>query len=269
MKFKENPEEPSQTISPDEAGKKQRVLILDQEDPFRQLLTNELINRQLEVITSGNIEKLYDLVLRERPDLMLVNFDRFMLDKSIERARKIIDQCKRIRLRDHQIWLLVINSKPSLSEKIKLLKEGFDEVLQRPVSTDELFIRIEKMLRRSANSRQEGILTYGHLKMDLFNRKVWSASKEVDLRVKEFDLLKVFMLSPEKVLSKKQIFDQVWDSNFIGDSNVIEVYIKYLRTKIGSQKPVDSIIKTERGQGYIMISEKAMINRSNEDIELD
>ncbi len=102
---------------------------------------------------------------------------------------------------------------------------------------------------------QEGILTYADLWMDQLNRVVKRGERQLDLRAKEFDLLRLFMQYPEQVLSREFIFDKVWGYDFIGESNVIEVYIRYLRSKLedGNAK---RLIQTVRGEGYVLREEE-------------
>jgi two-component system response regulator MprA len=158
---------------------------------------------------------------------------------------------------------LAIGADNTLAEKIETLERGFDDYFPRGFSKDDIVAKIKALLRRSPQFAKDSILEYYDLRMDRINRMVWRASDEVELRAKEFDLLKVFLLYPEEVLSRGFIFDQVWGSSFLGDSNVIEVYIRYLRSKLG--KP--NLIRTKRGSGYLLISEEGQIRQASQDLE--
>jgi DNA-binding response OmpR family regulator len=238
--------------------KDKKILLIEEEEPLRKLLYLELTYNgfQVEVVSSFN--NLLNQILRYNADLVILSFDT----KDEESSGHNI--CEKLRFQGNTTWLVGTGVRSNINEKIQALNSGADYFYNKPFSSDELIAQIKAMLRRSSGDKKEGLLEYYDLRMDLINRSVWRANRQIDLRSKEFDLLKVFLLKPEEVLTREFIFDQVWGSNFLGDSNVIEVYIRYLRSKL--EKP--NLIKTRRGNGYIMISDEAQISKANSSFEL-
>jgi DNA-binding response OmpR family regulator len=231
--------------------KDKKVLILEEEEPLKRLMQIEL-SSVCSVEAPAAAPSILKLVQKYNPDLIIVN-----IDSKYEEGSGI-KLCEKIRFNGSDAWLIAVSSKASISDKVGAMGLGADDFFVKPFSSEELIARIKAMLRRTLKKTQEGILTYSDLKMDLINRGAWRKDTAISLRSKEFELLKVFMLKPEEVLSREFIFDQVWGTHFLGDSNVIEVYIRYLRSKLG--KP--DLIKTRRGNGYILISDEAQINQS-------
>ena len=149
-----------------------------------------------------------------------------------------VEVCKRLRTMS-KVPVIMLTAKDGVGDRVSGLDCGADDYLTKPFATEELLARIRAVMRRKP---QEGILTYADLWMDQLNRVVKRGERQLDLRAKEFDLLRLFMQYPEQVLSREFIFDKVWGYDFIGESNVIEVYIRYLRSKLedGNTKRLDS-----------------------------
>jgi DNA-binding response OmpR family regulator len=238
-------------------NKDKKILIVEEEEPLRKLLYLELTYNNFQAEALSSFSGLLNNILRYNPDLILLTMDL----KEEENAGLLI--CEKIRFQGNNAWIIATSSKNNINEKIQVLNAGADDYFVKPFSSDEIIAKAKAMLRRSAVNKREGILEYSNLRMDLINRTVWRANKQVDLRSKEFDLLRVFLLKPEQVLTREFIFDQVWGSNFLGDSNVIEVYIRYLRSKL--EKP--HLIKTRRGDGYILISDEAQAEKAHSSLE--
>lgn len=241
------------------ATKDKKILLIEEEEPLRKLLQMELVTYngvQTEALT--DFSDLLGQIQRFNPDVIVYNIG------IPTQENNGITLCEKLRFQGNNSWIITIGSKQNINEKINALNSGADDHFVKPFSSEELIAKIKAMLRRASSNNREGVLEYSDLRMDLINRTVWRGSRQIDLRSKEFDLLKVFLLKPEEVLNREFIFDQVWGSNFLGDSNVIEVYIRYLRAKL--QKP--NLIKTRRGNGYILISDEAQINKANTSFEL-
>ena len=160
--------------------------------------------------------------------------------------------CATLRAEDNWTPILVLTAKDGVQDRVSGLDSGADDYLTKPFATEELLARIRAVMRRKP---QEGILTYADLWMDQLNRIVKRGERQLDLRAKEFDLLRLFMQYPEQVLSREFIFDKVWGYDFIGESNVIEVYIRYLRSKLEDASS-KRLIQTVRGEGYVLREEE-------------
>ena len=238
-------------------NKDKKVLVIEEDEPFRKLLHLELTYHNFQVEAISDFADLVNKISAYNPDLVVLS-DTLQEDETTG-----VSVCEKLRFQGNNTWIIVISNKANISEKVQVLGSGADDYFIKPFSTDELVAKIKAMLRRASNSSNGRLLEYGDLRMDLINRSVWRSTKPADLRSKEFDLLKVFLLKPEQVLSREFIFDQVWGSNFLGDSNVIEVYIRYLRSKLGRPH----LIKTRRGDGYILISDEAQARKNKSSLE--
>ena len=146
--------------------------------------------------------------------------------------------------------VLMLTAKDSIEDRVGGLDAGADDYLTKPFAFDELSARVRALLRRSTKER-ETLLKAGDLLMDLPSHKVTRAGKDIDLTSKEFALLEYLLRNQGMVLTRSQIADHVWDYGFDYDSNVVDVYIRYLRNKI--DKGFDSaLIRTVRGYGYTL-----------------
>lgn len=152
--------------------------------------------------------------------------------------------CKQIRDEGFLTPILMLTARDSVNDKVLGLNTGADDYLVKPFSTPELFARIKSLIRRSTNSTSN-ILVIGDLKVDLNKKLVTKKNIEITLSSKEYSLLEYLLLNKEKILSKNDLLSHVWESDIDIETNVVDVYIGYLRKKIGS-----SYIKTIRGMGY-------------------
>jgi two-component system OmpR family response regulator len=153
-------------------------------------------------------------------------------------------------LRTEGIWspVLMLTARGALEDRVAGLDGGADDYLTKPFSFAELLARLRALIRRGQSERP-AVLEVGELRLDPATREVFRAEAEIDLSAKEFTLLEVFMRSPGLVLSRMQLLDQAWEYDFEHRSNVIEVYVRYLRRKIDQPFGVTSI-ETVRGAGY-------------------
>lgn len=146
--------------------------------------------------------------------------------------------------------VLMLTARDTVDDIVAGLDAGSDDYLTKPFAFAELSARVRALTRRS-NMGQEAELSYSDLVMDLISRKVWRSGTEVSLTVKEFSLLEFMLRNPEAVLSRSMIAEKAWDNAFDSFSNIIDVYINYLRRKVdrGHER---KLIHTVRGQGYML-----------------
>jgi DNA-binding response OmpR family regulator len=146
--------------------------------------------------------------------------------------------------------VLMLTARDTVDDIVEGLDAGSDDYLTKPFAFAELSARVRALTRRSSMG-QEAELYYSNLRMDLIGRKAWRGEREISLTVKEFALLEYMMRNPETVLSRNMIAEQAWENAFDSFSNIIDVYINYLRRKIdkGQER---KIIHTVRGQGYML-----------------
>jgi two-component system OmpR family response regulator len=138
----------------------------------------------------------------------------------------------------------MLTARDSVDDRVRGLDSGADDYLAKPFSFDELFARLRALVRRNAHPRPT-VLEAGVLSLDPASHRVWRAGAELTLTPREFALLEVFMRHPGEVLSKFDLLERVWDHSYENRSNVIEVYVGYLREKVGRD-----VIETVRGAGY-------------------
>jgi two-component system OmpR family response regulator len=155
-------------------------------------------------------------------------------------------------LRADGVWapVLMLTARGALEDRVAGLDGGADDYLTKPFSFAELLARLRALARRG-NSERPSLIEVGELRLDPATHQVWRGEAEIDLSAKEFTLLEVFMRSAGLVLSRTQLLEQAWEYDFEHRSNVIEVYVRYLRRKIDQPFGVTSI-ETIRGAGYRM-----------------
>jgi two-component system OmpR family response regulator len=217
-----------------------RILVVEDEVKMAGLLKRGLEEEGYAVDTAPNgneavwlgTENPYDAIVL---DLMLPDIDGF-------------EVCRK--LRDAQRWapVIMLTARDGITDRVQGLDVGADDYLTKPFSFAELLARLRALLRRGQNERP-ALLTVGDLEMDPAGRRVSRAGRSIELSAKEFSLLEFFMRHPDEVLSRTRILEHVWDFAYEGDSNVVDVYIRYLREKIDRPFGRESLA-TVRGAGY-------------------
>jgi two-component system OmpR family response regulator len=188
----------------------------------------------VDIATNGN-----DAVWRATA----TEYDVILLDVMLP-GRDGFEVCRH--LRDHDVWspTLMLTARGGIEDRVRGLDSGADDYLVKPFSFDELLARIRALLRRGGRPRP-AVLTVGELRLDPATRRAWSRRQELSLTAREFALLELLMRNPGDVLSRFELLEHVWDAGYEHRSNVIDVYIGYLRDKIGTDA-----IETVRGAGY-------------------
>jgi DNA-binding response OmpR family regulator len=180
-------------------------------------------------------------------DLMLPSLDGF-------------EVCRRLRQADRWAPVLVLSARTEVGDRVAGLDSGADDYLAKPFSFSELSARIRALLRRGSPSRPT-VLRAGTLALDPAGRTVRRGSDLIDLSVKEFALLELFMRHPDQVLTRSKILDHVWDFAYDGVSNVVDQYVAYLRRKIDRPFRVEQL-QTVRGAGYRLLAEPRPLGRA-------
>jgi two-component system OmpR family response regulator len=174
-------------------------------------------------------------------------FDAIVLDVMLPGIDGF-ETCRR--LRDDGVWapILMLTAKDAVEDRVRGLDQGADDYLTKPFSLAELLARLRALVRRGPAPRPAE-LEVGDLKLNPATRQVWRGDQEVPLSPKEFALLEIFMRRPGEVLSPFQLLEHAWDYDYENRSNVVQVYVRYLREKVDRPFGVDSI-ETVRGAGY-------------------
>lgn len=159
-------------------------------------------------------------------------------------------------LRNHQIKtpVLMLTAKDSLEDKVTGLDAGADDYLVKPFEFDELLARIRVMLRRNNRENLTNLVQFGDYSLDLAKKTIQHKGVLVDLTSKEYELLECLVRHPNVVLSQEQIREHIWDFDYVGESNIIDVLVKNIRKKLGNP----SIIQTKRGMGYVFKNEEGL-----------
>jgi two-component system OmpR family response regulator len=218
-----------------------RVLVVEDEDRLANVLRRGLRRQGVGVDVADTGEEAlvraaatdYDVILL---DVMLPGVDGF-------------EVCRR--LREQGVWspTLMLTARTGVEDRVLGLDSGADDYLAKPFSFEELFARVRALVRRSARPRPTMLEADG-LRLDPAAQKVWQDGVELSLTRREFALLETFMRQPGQVLTRFELLEHVWDESYENRSNVIEVYVGYLREKLGRDA-----IETVRGAGYRLRAE--------------
>ena len=225
----------------------ERILIIEDELPMRTALQDCLQAEEYRVLTAADGELGLKRALEEKPDLilldiMLPHLDGFAL-------------CTELRRLEISTPVLMLTAKGQIEDRVSGLDAGADDYLTKPFAVAELLARLRALLRRGARERP-AVLRVGDLSLDPAVRVVRRGDREIALTPKEFALLEYFMRHPDEVLTRTRLIEHVWDFAFEGDSNVVEVYVRYLREKV--DRPFGrASIETVRGVGYRLRSEES------------
>ena len=176
-----------------------------------------------------------------------VEYDAIVLDLMLPGVNGI-EVCRN--LRESSVWspVLMLTARDAVEDRVAGLDAGADDYLAKPFSFAELLARLRSLARRGKPERP-AVLEVGDLRLDPSGRRVWRGDSEIDLSAKEFALLETFMRRPGQVLSRYQLLEHAWDIAYENKSNVVDVYVRYLREKVDRPFGVDSL-ETVRGAGY-------------------
>jgi two-component system, OmpR family, response regulator len=219
-----------------------RLLVVEDDTRLAGLVQRGLRGEGHAVDVAGTVEdgrwlagvNPYDLLVI---DVLLPDGDGFSL-------------CRELRQANNWTPVLMLTARDAVADRVQGLDAGADDYLVKPYSFDELAARVRALVRRG-NHERPAILALGALLLDPASRKVTAAGRDVELSPKEFALLELFMRHAGEVLGRSEILDHVWDWAYDGASNVIDVYVRYLRQKLGTGGGVPQI-ETVRGIGYVL-----------------
>jgi two-component system OmpR family response regulator len=218
------------------------VLVVEDEVKMAALLRRGLGEQGLTVDVAGSGEEAVTMT-------RVSTYDAIVLDVILPGIDGF-ETCRQLRVDGTWSPVLMLTARGALEDRVTGLDGGADDYLTKPFSFAELLARLRALIRRGQAERP-AVIEVGELRLDPAGRQVWRGESEIALSTKEFTLLEVFMRSPGLVLSRAQLLDQAWEYDFEHRSNVIEVYIRYLRRKIDQPFDVTSI-ETVRGAGYRM-----------------
>ena len=161
-----------------------------------------------------------------------------------------VDICKRLRQTRNNVPIILLTAKDDIGDRVAGLDAGADDYIVKPFNLEELLARVRANLRRNQQDDPD-LLEFLDLTLNSNTRQVFRGDRLIELTAKEFDLLEYLMSHPKQVLPRDLILERVWGYDFMGDSNIIEVYVRYLRLKLEAEKE-KRIIQTVRGVGYVL-----------------
>jgi two-component system response regulator MprA len=217
-----------------------RVLVVDDDQKILSMMRRGLIFAGYTVETAETGELALENVLRELPDVVVLDVMLPGMDG--------LEVCRRLRAAEPRLPILLLTARDRVPDRVAGLDAGADDYLVKPFAFDELLARIRALLRRTASETPE-VMTFGDVRLDPQTHEVWRGDRRIDLTLTEYQLLDFFLRHPRQVLSRDRIHDAVWGHDYYLESNVIDVHIKRLREKLESEDET-RVIQTVRGVGY-------------------
>lgn len=219
----------------------ERILIIEDDLAILKVLQRSLAYEGYTVDIAIDGRTGLNLARDHHPDLVILDWMLPGMDG--------LEVCRRLRLQGG-LPILMLTAKDTIQDRVQGLDAGADDYIVKPFNLDELTARIRALLRRTQTERNQ-IYQFTDLTMDTTSRQVTRGQRLVPLTAKEFELLELFLRHPRQVLTREVIFDRVWGYDFGGESNVLEVYIRYLRQKLEAEDE-PRLIYTVRSVGYVL-----------------
>jgi DNA-binding response OmpR family regulator len=218
------------------------ILLVEDEVKLARFLELELTSEGYQVSVAHDGMDGLTLARESSPDLAILDW---MLP-----GLSGLELCRRLRSTGSKVPVILLTAKDEVSDRVAGLDAGADDYVVKPFSIEELLARIRAHLRRT-NEPNINLLQFEDLSLDHQTREVFRGSRAIELTAKEFDLLEYLLRHPRQVITRDQILEKVWGYDFMGDSNIIEVYIRYLRLKL-EDNGEKRLIHTIRGVGYAL-----------------
>ena len=232
-----------------------KVLVIDDEENIIEFIKLGLRYEGFQVESAPDGPQGVAAAQRINPDLII-------LDWMLPGGMDGLEVCRRLRTNPttEDIPVLMLTAKDEVRDRVAGLETGADDYLTKPFSFEELVARIRAILRRkSRGTAAEGadptrnqVLQFGDLQLNTATREVTRAGRLIELTATEYNLLHLFMSHPRQVLDRQTILNRVWGYDFLGETNIIEVYVRYLREKIEDSPSTPRLIHTVRGVGYVL-----------------
>lgn len=223
-----------------------KILIVEDESSLADPLSFLLRKEGFQTVIAEDGLKAIDLFQSEHPDLMLLDLMLPELSGT--------EVCKKIRAIS-MVPIIMLTAKDDEVDKVIGLELGADDYVTKPYSGRELVARIKAVLRRGADlalTGEENVLQVANIKMDVDQHKVWLDGQLMPMPLKEFELLCELMRNAGRVMSRAQLIDHIWGSDYVGDTKTLDVHIKRLRSKFEKDQANPELIQTIRGLGYKM-----------------
>jgi len=220
---------------------RERILVIEDDAQILQFLRRGLAYEGYQVDTAEDGQQGLILARDNPPDVVILDWMLPGLDG--------LEVCRRLRS-GGSVPILILTAKESVSDRVQGLDAGADDYLVKPFAFEELLARVRALLRRRTPDGPD-VLTFSDLSLDTGTHQAFRGDRVIELTAKEYELLELFLRHPRQVLTRDVIYDRVWGYDFGGESNIIEVYVRYLRQKTEAQGE-PRLMHTVRGVGYVL-----------------
>ena len=217
------------------------ILVVDDDPEIVSLLKRGLVYEGYTVETASNGLEALTRVREREPDMVILDVMMPGIDGT--------EVSKRLRAAGN-VPILMLTAKGTVADKVAGLDSGADDYLVKPFAFDELLASVRALLRRH-HPKEDETLRFSDLSLDAAAREVTRGKRKINLSAQEFNLLELFLRHPRQVLTRELIYEKVWSYDFAGESNVIEVYVRYLRSKLEAEGE-PRLLHTVRGVGYVL-----------------
>ncbi len=218
------------------------ILLVEDDPKLAEFIATELHLEGYQVTIASNGMDGLKIARDSPPDLLILDWMLPVISG--------LDLCLRLRKTGMEAPIIILTAKDEIPDRVTGLNAGADDYVTKPFSMEELLARVKARLRRT-HAQDLNIFTFEDLTLNCLAREVYRDSQLIELTAKEFDLLEFILRHPRQVLTREQILETVCGYDFMGDSNIIEVYIRALRVKLESANP-KRLIHTVRGVGYVL-----------------
>ncbi|MFL5626802.1 MAG: response regulator transcription factor [Ktedonobacteraceae bacterium] len=221
---------------------KAHILVVDDDQRITDLLRRIFSYEGYSVTIAASGQEALNRTLEHPPDLMVLDIMLPVING--------LEVTQRLRAAGDHVPILMLTARDTIAQRVEGLETGADDYLIKPFAHEELLARAKALLRRSQAEHNE-VLRFADLELDTATRIAHRGTRQVELSPTEYELLVLFLRCPRQVLTREIILDRVWGLDFEGSSNVMEVYIGYLRTKLEAEGE-SRLIQTVRGIGYVL-----------------
>lgn len=224
----------------------ERVLIVEDEPKIANFLRRGLTYEGYDVRVAYTGEEALAMAREDPPDLVILDIMLPGIDG--------MEVCRRLRRNHADMPILMLTARDAIPDRVAGLDAGADDYLVKPFAFDELLARLRALLRRARPPEPGEVLRFADLTMNTATREVWRGDRPMELTAREFDILELFMRHPRQVLTRDILYERIWGYDYGGESNIIEVYVRYLRAKLeAAGEP--RLLHTVRGVGYVLREE--------------